>query len=272
MTRLTQHLSKRGMSRSVGGCGLVSKRSRCARYDAVYCVGSRDAMGCGLLLADPRPVTGGLFQSPRILGDDISGKDSSVVAGGMLRSGRKGMVVAFAMAKGRDEDGSQNADRNTNVDDGGRLDKEQSVEHFRDGDSPGIGQMLGEWFGAVVSSFEMMSLPSWRWHVPGHGAHNTLRYRMYQNDAGYGNATHRGVMHSANLPEGLVETVGVLDAQDAMEACGGLWGHEKEECFSVFGVDKDADLWFDVVSKLEQALERETDPDEDAFHHGKERC
>lgn len=259
---------------------MVFKRSGCARYDVVCCVGRRDAMGGGLVVGPrgSRPVTGGLAQRPRrILGGEISavaeipaGKDASRVAGGLLRSGKKGMVVTLAMAKG-DEDGYQHdADSNTNADDG--VNERQSTNHFSDGDLSGIGKMVGDWFGAVMSGFEMMRLPSWRWHVPGHGAQTTVRYRMYQGDEGYDNASYRGVMHSANLPEGLVETVGVLDAQDAMEACTGLWGHEKEECFSIFGVDKDADLWFDVVFKLEQALEKETDPDEDAFHHGKERC
>lgn len=257
---------------------MVLQRSGCARYDAVCCVGRRDGMGGGLVVGPRRsgPVTGGLVHRPRrVLGDEISaeipvGKDSSRVPGGLLRSGKKGMVVALAMANG-DEDGYQNdADSNANADDG--TDGGQSAKHSSDGDLPGIGKMFGEWFGAVMSGFEMMRLPSWRWHVPGHGAQNTVRYRMYQNGEGYGNGSYRGVMHSPNLPEGLVETVGVLDAQDAMEACTGLWGHEKEECFSIFGVDKDADLWFDVVFKLEQALEKETDPDEDAFHHGKERC
>jgi len=252
MTLLTQHLSKRGMSRSVGGCGVISKTSRCTRYDIVRCIGRRDAMGGGpaVVPRGSRPVTG----------ED------------MLRSSRKkGMFVTLAMAR-ENGDESQNADGKADVGDGMGFDEEHSVEHASDGGSPGIGKMFGGWLGAVVSSFDMMRLPSWRWHIPSLGPQNTVRYRMYQSDEGCDSATYRGVMHSANLPQGLVESVGVLDAQDAMEACSGLWGHEKEECFSIFGVDKDADLWFDVVYKLEKALERETDPDEDAFHQGKERC
>jgi hypothetical protein len=56
-----------------------------------------------------------------------------------------------------------------------------------------------------------------------------------------------------------------------MEACQGLYGNDKEECFVVFGVDKDADLWYDVVSKFDQLLELETDPEEEAVHRGTER-
>jgi hypothetical protein len=50
----------------------------------------------------------------------------------------------------------------------------------------------------------------------------------------------------------------VYDARDAIEACGGLWGEEKEECYAIFGVDPAADFWYDVVFKLETSLEMDT--------------
>jgi len=52
--------------------------------------------------------------------------------------------------------------------------------------------------------------------------------------------------------------VGPYDARDAIEACAGLWGDEKEECYAIFGVDPAADIWVDVVFSLEHALELET--------------
>jgi hypothetical protein len=66
--------------------------------------------------------------------------------------------------------------------------------------------------------------------------------------------------------------VGVYDARDAIEACTGLWGEEKEACYAVFGVDAAAEFWYDTVLHLEQALELETEPEEEASHHGLERC
>lgn len=81
-----------------------------------------------------------------------------------------------------------------------------------------------------------------------------------------------GVLHNPKLPTSLADAVSVYDARDAIEACGGLWGEDKHECYSVFGVNENADMWFDVVYKLESALERETDPEEEACHDGMERC
>ena len=80
----------------------------------------------------------------------------------------------------------------------------------------------------------------------------------------------KGVLQSG-VNKALGDTVTSLDTRDAMEACQGLYGNDKEECFVVFGVDKDADLWYDVVSKFDQLLELETDPEEEAVHKGKER-
>jgi len=80
----------------------------------------------------------------------------------------------------------------------------------------------------------------------------------------------KGVLQSG-VKKTLGDTVTSLDTRDAMEACQGLYGNDKEECFVVFGVDKDADLWYDVVSKFDQLLELETDPEEEAVHRGTER-
>lgn len=67
-----------------------------------------------------------------------------------------------------------------------------------------------------------------------------------------------GVLHSSDLPPALVDSVGVYDARDAIEACSGLWGEDKEACYAIFGVDPEAELWFDVVFQLENSLELET--------------
>lgn len=80
----------------------------------------------------------------------------------------------------------------------------------------------------------------------------------------------RGVIQSG-VSEKLADWIHVLDARDAMEACGGLSGDEKEECFVVFGVDKDADLWYDTVNRLEEMLSLETFPEEEGVHRGQER-
>ncbi len=50
----------------------------------------------------------------------------------------------------------------------------------------------------------------------------------------------------------------MYDARDAIEACGGLWGEERETCFAVFGVAGDAEVYYDIVLKLEQLLEMDT--------------
>ena len=54
------------------------------------------------------------------------------------------------------------------------------------------------------------------------------------------------------------DRIDIYDARDAIEACGGLWGEEKEECYAIFGVDPAADFWYDVVFKLETSLEMDT--------------
>lgn len=54
------------------------------------------------------------------------------------------------------------------------------------------------------------------------------------------------------------EYVGVYDARDAIEACGGLWGEEKEACYAIFGVAPQADEWYDLVFSLESVLEMDT--------------
>ncbi|KAG7671779.1 hypothetical protein Ndes2526B_g07319 [Nannochloris sp. 'desiccata'] len=81
-----------------------------------------------------------------------------------------------------------------------------------------------------------------------------------------------GVLHSMKLPSNLADRIDIYDARDAIEACGGLWGDEKEDCYAIFGVDPAADFWYDVVFKLETSLEMDTFPEEDALHHGQERC
>lgn len=67
-----------------------------------------------------------------------------------------------------------------------------------------------------------------------------------------------GVLHSSQLPPTLADTVGVYDARDAIEACSGLYGEEKAACFAIFGVDGEAERWYEVVFQLETALELET--------------
>ncbi|KAL4859600.1 hypothetical protein ACK3TF_000689 [Chlorella vulgaris] len=65
----------------------------------------------------------------------------------------------------------------------------------------------------------------------------------------------------------------VFDARDAIEACSGLWGEERQECFAVFGVDGGrVDAFYSTVFNLEMALAQDTDPEEEASHRGKERC
>jgi hypothetical protein len=54
------------------------------------------------------------------------------------------------------------------------------------------------------------------------------------------------------------DRIDIYDARDAIEACGGLWGEEKEECYAIFGVDPAADFWYDVVYKLETSYEMDT--------------
>ncbi|EFN59316.1 expressed protein [Chlorella variabilis] len=65
----------------------------------------------------------------------------------------------------------------------------------------------------------------------------------------------------------------VYDARDAIEACTGLWGEERQECLSVFGVDAGrVDTFYSTVFSLEMALSQDTDPEEEASHGGLERC
>ncbi|PSC67245.1 hypothetical protein C2E20_8546 [Micractinium conductrix] len=64
-----------------------------------------------------------------------------------------------------------------------------------------------------------------------------------------------------------------FDARDALEACGGLWGEERRECLSVFGLDAgQVDTFYTTVMALETALNQDTDPEEEASHRGLERC
>lgn len=79
-----------------------------------------------------------------------------------------------------------------------------------------------------------------------------------------------GVLSSSVNP-GLSDVVTRLDTRDAMEACQGLAGDEKEECFVVFGVDRDADAWYDIVGKFDALLALDTDPLEESVHRGQER-
>lgn len=86
-----------------------------------------------------------------------------------------------------------------------------------------------------------------------------------------GGWSERGIFESAELPS--IDNVTVFDARDALETCSGLFGDEKEACFSVFGVDSShAETYYGVVAALEAALEWETDPEEAAVHLGQERC
>ena len=54
------------------------------------------------------------------------------------------------------------------------------------------------------------------------------------------------------------DRIDIYDARDAIEACSGLWGEEKETCYAIFGVAPEADEWYDVVFKLETALDMDT--------------
>jgi len=82
--------------------------------------------------------------------------------------------------------------------------------------------------------------------------------------------TQGGVM-SSSVNRGLSDVVTRLDTRDAMEACQGLEGDDKEECYVVFGVDRDADMWYDIVSKFDALLGLDTDPFEESVHRGQER-
>lgn len=82
---------------------------------------------------------------------------------------------------------------------------------------------------------------------------------------------HQGGVMSSSVNRGLSEVVTSLDTRDAMEACRGLEGDDKEECYVVFGVDKDADMWYDIVSKFDALLGLDTDPLEESVHKGQER-
>ena len=67
----------------------------------------------------------------------------------------------------------------------------------------------------------------------------------------------RPLIHAV-FPFLIADYVGVYDARDAIEACGGLWGEEKEACFAIFGVAPQADEWYDLVFSLESVLELDT--------------
>ena len=61
--------------------------------------------------------------------------------------------------------------------------------------------------------------------------------------------------------------------RDALEACGGLFGEARDDCLAVFGIDAArTDSYYTAVSALEAALERDTEPEEEASHRGQERC
>lgn len=65
----------------------------------------------------------------------------------------------------------------------------------------------------------------------------------------------------------------VYDARDALEVCGGLWGDKRQDCLSVFGLDAEqVDRYYGAVMALEQSLSHDTDPEEEAYHRGQERC
>ena len=50
-----------------------------------------------------------------------------------------------------------------------------------------------------------------------------------------------------------------LECRDAIEACTGLWGEERQECLSVFGVDAGrVDTFYSTVFSLEMALSQDT--------------
>ena len=82
---------------------------------------------------------------------------------------------------------------------------------------------------------------------------------------------HQGGVMSSSVNRGLSDVVTRLDTRDAMEACQGLEGDDKEECYVVFGVDRDADMWYDIVSKFDALLGLDTDPLEESVHRGQER-
>jgi len=103
---------------------------------------------------------------------------------------------------------------------------------------------------------------AWWWSLE--GVYNSgMRGGSAAEDGGL-----RGVIQSGASE---IDWISVLDARDAMEACGGLSGGEKEECFVVFGVDKDADVWYDTVKRLEEMLQLDTCPEEEGVHRGQER-
>jgi hypothetical protein len=57
-----------------------------------------------------------------------------------------------------------------------------------------------------------------------------------------------------------------------METCSNLWGEDREQCFAIFGLDPRAGFWYSTVSRLEAALDLETEPEEEATHGGAEKC
>ena len=61
--------------------------------------------------------------------------------------------------------------------------------------------------------------------------------------------------------------------RDALETCCGLNGEAKNACFALFNCEaQNVEKFYVVVSHLENALELETEPVEEAMHHGSERC
>ena len=91
------------------------------------------------------------------------------------------------------------------------------------------------------------------------------------DDDKYLDAEHRGVL-SSTVRRNLAYTVTDLDTRDAMEACAGVTGEAKEECFVTFGVAPEADHWYGVVHRFEELLKYDTEPLEESVHDGEERC
>jgi hypothetical protein len=48
---------------------------------------------------------------------------------------------------------------------------------------------------------------------------------------------------------------------------------EKAACYAIFGLESGpVESYYDIVFSLENALNMETEPIEEALHHGQERC
>lgn len=63
-----------------------------------------------------------------------------------------------------------------------------------------------------------------------------------------------------------------LDARDALETCSHLSGEARQACFALFSCEpSQVETFYPIVSRLEGALELETEPEEEALHGGSER-